>query len=293
MYRAKEDGGNCFHFFLPSMQHVPEEQLEIEHALHRGLKLGEFVLYYQPIIDMATPGRIVGAEALLRWHDPDKGIMYPSAFIRVAEETGLILELGDWVVREVCSQMRWWDTNRPELDYGRISINISPHQFQQANFVPQLVNTVVTSEVDPSRLCLELTENLLILDIDDVAVKMRELKERGLKFSLDDFGTGYSSLSYLKQLPLDAIKIDRSFVRDITTDPSDAAIVESILAVSARMGFKVVAEGVETEEQLEFLNEWECDRYQGYLFSQALPADEFLQLLERVNGKLLAGEKRV
>ncbi len=292
MYRAKEAGGNCFHFFLPSMQHVAEEQLEIEHALHRGLKLGEFVLYYQPIIDMERPGRrIVGAEALLRWQHPERGIVYPAGFIRVAEETGLILELGDWVVQEVCRQMQWWNSNRPDLDFGRISINISPHQFQQANFVPKLINTVMTAKVDPSKLCLELTENLLVQDVDDVVVKIRELKELGLKFSLDDFGTGYSSLAYLKQLPLDTIKIDRSFVHDITTDPNDAAIVESILAVSSRLGFKVVAEGVETEEQLEFLAEWECDRYQGYLFSQAVPADEFALMLDRANGPLLAGEE--
>ncbi len=292
MYRAKEAGGNCFHFFLPSMQHVAEEQLEIEHALHRGLKLGEFVLYYQPIIDMERPGRrIVGAEALLRWQHPERGIVYPAGFIRVAEETGLILELGDWVVHEVCRQMQWWNSNRPDLDFGRVSINISPHQFQQANFVPKLINTVMTAKVDPSKLCLELTENLLVQDVDDVVVKIRELKELGLKFSLDDFGTGYSSLAYLKQLPLDTIKIDRSFVHDITTDPNDAAIVESILAVSSRLGFKVVAEGVETEEQLEFLAEWECDRFQGYLFSQAVPADEFALMLDRATGRLLAGEE--
>ncbi len=283
MYRAKDAGGNCYHFFSPSMQHAAEEKLEIEHSLRRGLEQNEFLIYYQPIVDIEQPGRIVGAEALLRWQHPQHGLVYPAAFIRVAEETGLILELGDWVASEVCRQMREWDCRRPDLDYGQVSINISPHQFQQSSFVPELMDTVVNSKVDPSKLCLELTENLLVLDVDDVAVKMRELKEHGLQFSLDDFGTGYSSLAYLKQLPLDILKIDQSFIRDISTDPNDAAIVESILAVSLRMGFQVVAEGVETEDQLEFLDAHDCDRYQGYLFSKPVPADEFELLLEKMD----------
>ncbi len=279
MYRAKEAGGNCSQFFLPSMQHVAEERLEVEHALRHALANHEFLLYYQPVIDINSPGRIVGAEALVRWQHPEQGIVPPGEFICAAEETGLILDLGDWVLYEACNQMQKWNTRNPDLDYGRISVNISPRQFQQANFVPKLINTIQVAEIDPARLYLELTENLLVRDIDDVAEKMQELKAHGLQFSIDDFGTGYSSLAYLKQLPVDTVKIDQSFVRDITTDPNDAAIVESILAMSSRMEFRVVAEGVETKEQLEFLTTRDCNLYQGYLYSEPVPAEEFESLL--------------
>ncbi|MCF6355853.1 MAG: EAL domain-containing protein [Candidatus Polarisedimenticolaceae bacterium] len=281
MYRAKEAGGNCSQFFLPSMQHTAEKRLDAEHALHRALEFGEFLLYYQPIIDIRQPGRIVGAEALLRWQHPERGVVFPLEFIGVAEETGLILDLGSWVIHEACRQMREWETKTPHLDYGRISINISPRQFQQADFVSKLISAVEAAEVDPTRLYLELTENLLVKNIDDVAGKMRELKACGFQFSIDDFGTGYSSLAYLKQLPLDTLKIDQSFVRDIATDPNDAAIVESILVMSSRMGFRVVAEGVETDEQLLFLTKHKCDLYQGYLYSRPVPAEAFAALLQR------------
>ena len=281
MYRAKDAGGNCFHFFLPSMQYAAEERLNIEHALHRALDQKEFQLHYQPIVDIKQPGHIVGAEVLLRWQHPEQGTVFPAAFIGVAEETGLILDIGNWVVHEVCRQMQMWNDRKPDLDYGKISINISPIQFQQADFVPKLVSAVETYQIDPSKLYLELTENLLVRDINGVAEKIHELKTHGLQFSIDDFGTGYSSLAYLKQLPVDILKIDQSFVRDIATDPNDAAIVESILAISSRMGFQVVAEGVETKEQLEFLTVRECDLYQGYLFSRAVPVEEFEILLEK------------
>jgi len=281
MYRAKEAGGNCSQFFLPSMQYVAEERLEVEHALRHALANNEFLLYYQPIIDINQPDRIVGAEVLIRWQHPERGVVSPGEFIGAAEETGLILDLGDWVLYETCSQMQKWNARNPDLDYGRISINISPRQFQQTNFVPKLINTIQIAEIDPARLYLELTENLLVRGIDDVAEKMQELKAHGLQFSIDDFGTGYSSLAYLKQLPLDTVKIDQSFVRDITTDPNDAAIVESILAMSSRMGFRVVAEGVETQEQLEFLTTRECDLYQGYLYSRPVPVEKFEMLLQK------------
>ncbi len=280
MYRAKEAGGNCSQFFLPSMQHTAEKRLNAEHALRRALECNEFLLYYQPIIDIRQPGRIVGAEALLRLQHPERGIVFPLEFIGVAEETGLILNLGDWVLHEACRQIQEWDTKRSDLDYGHISINISPRQFQQADFVPKLINAAQAAKVNPARLYLELTENLLVGDISDVAEKMQELKAHGFQFSIDDFGTGYSSLAYLKQLPLDTLKIDQSFVRDITTDTNDAAIVDSILAMSSRMGFRVVAEGVETAEQLKFLTTHQCDLYQGYLYSRPVPAEEFEVLLQ-------------
>ncbi len=281
MYRAKEMGGNCSQFFLPSMQHTAEKRLDAEHALRHALECNEFLLYYQPIIDIRQPGRIVGAEALLRWQHPKRGVVFPLEFIGAAEETGLILDLGGWVIHEACRQMQQWNSTNPELDYGHISINISPRQFQQADFVPKLIEAVQAAGIDPARLYLELTENLLVRDIDDVVEKMQKLKAYGFQFSIDDFGTGYSSLAYLKQLPLDTLKIDQSFVRDITTDPSDAAIVESILAMSSRMGFRVVAEGVETEAQLSFLTARRCDLYQGYLYSQPVPAEAFTALLQK------------
>jgi len=279
MYRAKAAGGNCSQFFRPSMQHAAEERLDAEHALRHALEREEFLLYYQPILDIRQPGRIVGAEALLRWQHPEKGIKFPGEFIDIAEETGLILDLGDWVICEACRQIHEWSVNKPDVNWGHISINISPRQFQQADFASKLINAVQMAEVDPAKLCLELTENLLVRDIEDVAGKMRELKAYGFQFSIDDFGTGYSSLAYLKQLPLDTLKIDQSFVRDITTNPSDVAIVESILAMSSRMGFWVVAEGVETEEQLMFMAEHDCDFYQGFLYSPAVTAEKFLLLL--------------
>jgi diguanylate cyclase (GGDEF)-like protein len=280
MYRAKESGGNCFRFFLPSMQGAAEERLELENALRRALEQEEFVLHYQPVVDIRDPGRIVGAEALVRWQQhPQRGMVLPGEFIGVAEETGLILGLGDWVLEEVCRQIQEWTTTLPDLDFGRISVNISPRQFQHSNFVDRLTGIVSDAGVDPSRLSLELTENLLVRDVEKVIARMTELKFRGFHFSIDDFGTGYSSLTYLKRLPLDTLKIDRSFVRDITSDPNDATIVESILAMSSRMGFRVVAEGVETEEQLAFLARHRCDLYQGYLFSRPVPADALAALL--------------
>jgi diguanylate cyclase (GGDEF)-like protein len=281
MYRAKESGGNCFRFFLPSMQGAAEERLEVENALRRALEQKEFLLYYQPIVDIREPGRIVGAEALVRWKHPQRGIVYPGEFIGVAEETGLILELGDWVLQEVCRQVQKWNATMPDLELGRISINISPRQFQQSNFVEKLAAIVSNAGVDPSGLYLELTENLLVRDVENVIARMTDLKSRGFHFAIDDFGTGYSSLTYLKRLPLDTLKIDRSFVRDITTDPNDATIVESILAMSSRMGFRVVAEGVETEEQLAFLTKHRCDLYQGYLFSKPVPPEELEAVLRR------------
>jgi diguanylate cyclase (GGDEF)-like protein len=279
MYRAKESGGNCSRFFLPSMQGAAEERLEVENALRRALEHNEFLLHYQPIVDIREPGRIVGAEALVRWKHPQRGIVLPGEFIGVAEETGLIFELGDWVLQEVCRQIQKWNATLPNLDFGRISINISPRQFQHSNFVERLTGIVSDAGVDSAGLYLELTENLLVNDVENVIVRMTELKTRGFRFAIDDFGTGYSSLTYLKRLPLDTLKIDRSFVRDITSDPNDATIVESILAMSSRMGFRVLAEGVETEEQLEFLTRHRCDLYQGYLFSQPVPAEELEKLL--------------
>lgn len=279
MYHAKDAGGSCSQFFLPSMQHTAEKRLNTEQSLRRAIENNEFELYYQPIVDIQQANRIVGAEALIRWQHPTRGIVSPNEFISIAEETGLILDLGDWVLHEVCRQIYEWDHTDSKLPYGYISINISPFQFKQIDFVHSLSQVITQMEIDPAKLYLELTEGLLVDDIHDVAHKMNQLKSFGLHFSIDDFGTGYSSLAYLKQLPLDTLKIDRSFIRDISTDPNDATIVESTLAMSSRMGFRVVAEGVETQEQLDFLNTHNCLFYQGQFYSPAVSATKFEQLL--------------
>jgi diguanylate cyclase (GGDEF)-like protein len=279
MYRAKEAGGDSFHFFLPSMQQTATERMEAARALERALERGEFQIYYQPILDIHQPGRIVGAEALLRWAHPERGMVLPDEFIGIAEESGLMLDLGDWVLYEVCQQMRRWNRESPNLDYGHISINISASQFHQSTFDAKVINALVVAEVEPSRICLEVTENLLARDLDNSVTKMHRLQKHGFRFSIDDFGTGCSSLAGLNKLPMHSLKIDHSFVQEIHVNDTHAAIVESTLAMSARMGFMTVAEGVETEEQLEFLAAGRCDFYQGFLFSEPVPAIQFEELL--------------
>lgn len=279
MYRAKGRGGNGFQFFLPSMQYEIEEQLEMEGALRLALERNEFELYYQPLIDLCDSGAIVGAEALLRWHHPKRGLITPSVFIPVAEETGLIKEIGAWVFRRVCAQIKKWQESVSGGVPGRIAINISPRQFQDSGFVPEIRSCLEETGIDAQQLIIELTENLLLGNIEEVAAKMQELRGLGMQISIDDFGTGYSSLAYLKRLPLHVLKIDRSFIHDVTTDSNDAAIVESILAMALRLGFDTVGEGVETEEQLAFLRKHQCRFYQGHLHSPPLPAAEFQQLL--------------
>ncbi len=279
MYRAKQAGGDSYHFFLPSMQQAATERLEAGHALRLALEREEFQIYYQPILDITQPGRIVGAEALLRWRHPERGMVLPEEFIGIAEETGLMLDLGDWVLYQVCRQLWQWNQESPDLDYGRISVNISTSQFHQPAFEAKVINAAVVAEVDPSRLCLEVTENLLARNLDDSITKMQKLQAHGFRFSIDDFGTGRSSLFGLKQLPMDSLKIDHSFVGGIHDDEGHTAIVESTLAMCSRMGFMTVAEGVETEEQLAFLAAGRCDYYQGFLFSEPVPAAQFEELL--------------
>jgi diguanylate cyclase (GGDEF)-like protein len=279
MYRAKGRGGNGFQFFLPSMQYEIEEQLEMESALRLALERNEFELYYQPLVDLSDSGMIVGAEALLRWQHPERGMITPSVFIPVAEETGLIKEIGAWVFRRVCAQIKEWQKSVPGGMPGRIAINISPRQFQDSGFVPEIRRCLQETGVDAQQLIIELTENLLLGNIEEVAAKMQELRGLGMQLSIDDFGTGYSSLAYLKRLPLHVLKIDRSFIRDLTTDSNDAAIVESILAMALRLGFDTVGEGVESEEQLAFLRKHQCNFYQGDFYSPPLPAGEFQQRL--------------
>ncbi|MES9968567.1 MAG: EAL domain-containing protein [Candidatus Thiodiazotropha sp.] len=279
MYQAKEHGRNNFRFFLPSMQMLAAERLELENALHSAINQDQMVLHYQPKITISKKQEILGAEALLRWQHPSRGLLLPGEFIAIAEESGLILQLGEWVLHEACSQIKVWEQRFNGKPFGRISVNISPKQFQQKDFIQQVMSTLAKTQADPSRLELELTESSLVEDVHDVRHKMEELKRLGIQISIDDFGTGYSSLAYLKMLPVDVVKIDRSFIRDIGIDPNDDAIVETILAMSWRLGFSAIAEGVETEEQLSFLRARQCDGYQGYLFSRPLEVNDFEALI--------------
>jgi diguanylate cyclase (GGDEF)-like protein len=279
MYQAKEHGRNNFRFFLPSMQMLASERLDMETALHSAIHDNQLTLQYQPKVTISCDEGLLGAEALIRWNHPEKGMIMPAEFIAIAEESGLILPMGEWVLQQACLQIKQWEERFQGRSFGRISVNISPRQFQQNDFIQRVVTTITETQVDPRRLELELTESSLIEDVQDVRKKMEELKRLGFQISIDDFGTGYSSLAYLKKLPVDIIKIDRSFVSDIGVDPNDDAIVETILAISWRLGFKTIAEGVETEEQLKFLKARQCDGYQGYLFSPPISAKQFEQLL--------------
>ncbi|GAB6036330.1 hypothetical protein JCM15519_08890 [Fundidesulfovibrio butyratiphilus] len=276
MYRAKHGGGNTVQFFAPGMDVLATRRLFLESELRRAMERDEFELHYQPVVDLGT-GRLTGAEALLRWRR-GSDIVGPDEFIPVAEETGLVIQIGAWVLAEACRQMRDW--GRAGLPPLNISVNISGKQFRQHNFEEMVKGVFSVYEVDPTRIYLEVTESSLIANLAASASKLSRLRELGVKVLLDDFGTGYSSLAYLKRLPVDGLKIDRSFVREIPNDPDSLGIVAAILALSRVLGLSVVAEGVETQEQLEYLTSQGCARMQGYLASYPLPAESFQKLLE-------------
>ncbi|AVO42600.1 EAL domain-containing protein [Simplicispira suum] len=275
MYQAKAAGRDTLCFYDPSMHAQASERAALEVDMRAGLALDQFELYYQPQVDH---GRIIAAEALLRWHHPQRGFVSPASFIPMAEETGLILPLGQWVLEAACRQLAQW-ADDPQLAELSLAVNVSPRQFRQMGFVQQVLATLASTGAAARRLKLELTEGLLLHDVDDCVARMSELKSYGVGFSLDDFGTGYSSLSYLKRLPLDQLKIDQSFVRDVLTDPNDASIVRTILALGSSLGLQVVAEGVETQEQQAFLERHHCHAWQGYLLSRPVPAQEFAALV--------------
>lgn len=253
------------------------EHSSMEVDLRKGLVRGEFFLVYQP--QVTADGRVTGAEALLRWRHPKLGLVPPDDFIPVAEQTGLILPLGSWVLGSSCAQLVAW-SERPGLDHLTLSVNVSVHQFRQNDFVAQVLSVMERTGVKAHQLKLELTESSLVHDIDDIIVKMEALKVLGVGFSLDDFGTGYSSLNYLKRLPLDQLKIDQSFVRDVLTDPQDAAIARMVIGLGDSLHFAVIAEGVETPGQREFLIENGCRLFQGYLFSKPVPNEAFEQFVQ-------------
>ena len=270
MYQAKAAGRNTQRFFDPDMQAAVSTRSALEVDLRRGLQEKELVLYYQPVVD--EKGRLQGAEALVRWKHPIRGMVSPAAFIPLAEQTGLILPLGQWVLEAACAQLVAWSRSVLTRSFF-LSVNVSVRQFRQPDFVAQVLGTLDASGANPERLKLELTESLLLADVEDIIARMEHLRRHGVGFSLDDFGTGYSSLSYLKRLPLDQLKIDQGFVRDLQTDPNDAAIVRTILALADSLDLAVVAEGVETTGQLEFLQRYGCKAFQGNLFGRPMPAE--------------------
>ncbi len=280
MYRVKEHGRNSYRFYAPEMNHMALDRLDMEGNLRRALERDEIAVFFQPILSLAT-GRIVGAEALARWNHPRIGMIHPPEFIPLAEETGLIIPLGERVLRLVCTQIAAWQAaGLPPL---RVAINLSARQFRQDD-LPRLVGRVLEETgVSGSALELELTESMVMHDVDNAISMLRDLKQLGVDLSLDDFGTGYSSLSYLKRFPIDALKIDRSFVRDIDSEADDAAIAHAVIAMAHSLGLRVIAEGVESEAQLELLRKYGCDDFQGFLFSRAVPAEEFALLVR--NGR--------
>jgi diguanylate cyclase (GGDEF)-like protein len=272
MYRAKEKGRNNFQFFTAELNALITERLELENKLRRALERQQFTLHYQPRVDMETH-RIVGAEALIRWQLSEFEIVPPSRFIPVAEEIGLIAPIGKWVLRTACEQNKaWQDAGFPPFV---ISVNVSARQFRQENFVQIVADVLAQTGLEARYLEIELTESAVMHDAEQFIAMLGELNALGVQISLDDFGTGYSSLSYLKRLPVDRLKVDRSFVQDIATDVDDATIVRTIIALGHNLGLKVVAEGVETEQQLEFLRSNHCDELQGYYFATPLPVGDF------------------
>lgn len=272
LYQAKNSGRNTIRFFSPVMQTEIEERARMTMGLRRALDNGELSLYYQPQVD--SDGNRVGAEALLRWLPEHGAPVSPAQFIPLAEDSGLIIPIGNWVMAQACSQIKAWEDD-PDKNQLVIAVNVSSIQFKQKDFAEQVSRHIEHSGINPGRLKLELTESVLLSDVNETVKRMQEIKQLGVSFSLDDFGTGFSSLAYLKRLPLSQLKIDQGFVRDILNNQSDAAIVCAILAMSKSLGLEVIAEGVETEAQYDFLFERGCRHFQGYFFGKPLPIDQW------------------
>ena len=278
MHHAKGAGRNTLRFFDPSMQAVITARAALEAGLREAVQREQFLVYYQAQVD--SSGRVTGAEALLRWLHPERGLVSPAEFIPLVEATRLILPIGQWVLDTACERLAAW-ADQPALAHLTIAVNVSARQFHDEGFVDQVLAALARSGARPQRLKLELTESLLVDDVDQVIAKMSVLKAKGVDFSLDDFGTGYSSLSYLKRLPLDQLKIDQSFIRNILTDTNDAAIARMVVVLAESLGLAVIAEGVETEAQRDFLASQGCHAYQGYLFSRPLPVEGFEAFAQR------------
>ncbi|HEA26629.1 MAG TPA: GGDEF and EAL domain-containing protein [Ectothiorhodospiraceae bacterium] len=272
MYQAKELGRNLIHFYLPSMQLAADERLALENDLRQSLKNNEMQLHFQPQVDLA--GVVKGAEVLLRWNHPTRGLISPADFIPLAEDTGLIISIGEWVLYQSCKLISNWKDEGLEQRHT-LAVNVSPRQFRLASFVPKVKAILEETGADPTCLELELTEGIVVDNVEDTIEKMRTLRELGVRFALDDFGTGYSSLSYLKRLPLDKLKIDQTFVRDIGIGSNDATIIETIISMGRHLDLHVIAEGVETKEELEFLDTKGCHTYQGFYFSHPVEWESY------------------
>jgi diguanylate cyclase (GGDEF)-like protein/PAS domain S-box-containing protein len=275
MHRAKEQGKNTYKFFIPSIDEHASKKVILENDLRKAIELKEFIIHFQPQMNMIT-GQIIGAEALVRWNHPTKGLIPPNVFIPLAEETGLILSIGEWVMRTACQQNKaWQDAGFPPMP---VSVNLSTRQFLQPNLADQITTILTETGLDPQYLELEITESMTI-DIDHSLSTLQQLHQLGIRICMDDFGTGYSSLNYLKMLPIHKLKIDRSFVRDIHLDSNDSEIVTTIIVMAHNLKLSVVAEGVETEEQLAFLRQHRCEFIQGFLFSRPIPANEMENMM--------------
>ena len=284
MYKAKEEGGNGYRFYTDAMSSADTRRLSLEAQLRKAIERDELVLHYQPQVDLVS-GRLLGAEALLRWQHPEHGLIPPGEFIPLAEETGLIVPIGEWVLRAACAQNRAWQN--AGLAPLRVAVNVSGRQFRHLDLLETIYKTLEDTGLDSRYLEIELTEGVLMQDTVVALQTLHALSAMGVLISIDDFGTGYSSLSYLKRFPIDMLKIDRSFVQDIATDPDDTAIVQAIIAMSHGLGIKTIAEGVETREQLDFLRRHQCDAVQGYCLSRPLPAEAFTQFLRDMPQALL------
>jgi diguanylate cyclase (GGDEF)-like protein len=282
MYQAKDKGRNNYQFYTESMNAASVERFIIENQLRKALSRNEFQVHYQPQVDI-TNGEIVGVEALVRWMHPDKGLLFPETFIPLAEETSLIVPIGEWILHTACLQSM--GLKEVSCESFRMAVNISSIQLKQKDFVETVVRTIHDVGLDPCCLQLELTESIIMENVETNINTLHELRAYGLRLSIDDFGTGYSSLSYLKRLPVNTLKIDKSFVKDIEKDPDSTAIVKAIIALAHNLNLQVTAEGVETEQQLAFLQKYRCDYIQGYLFCKPLPANELIQFFRE--GKCL------
>ena len=276
MSHAKAQGGNGYRFYGAEMNAMVSQRLALETSLRYALERNEFLLYYQPQVNLHS-GKIIGMEALLRWQHPERGLVSPAEFIPLLEETGLIVPVGEWVLRTACAQNRaWQNAGLPPM---RMAVNLSAHQFRQADLTEMVCQALQDSGLEPELLELEVTESIMIQDLQTTITTLNQLHVIGIQISIDDFGTGYSSLSYLKRLPISKIKIDQSFVRDICADPDDAAIADAVISLGHSLKMQVIAEGVETAEQLDYLRAHGCDEMQGYYFSHPLPAEAFAELV--------------
>jgi EAL domain-containing protein (putative c-di-GMP-specific phosphodiesterase class I) len=278
MYRAKELGRNNFQFYTPDMHREMQEKLTLQEGLRNALARQEVFLVYQPQIELRS-GRVIGVEALIRWRHPTLGMVSPARFIPLAEESGLIVPLGDWVLRTACRQNKAWQD--AGLSRCTVSVNVSAKQFKEGGLIARVDAALTASGLEPQYLGLELTESLLMQDQDKAVAVMHELRAAGVQLSIDDFGTGYSSLSALKSFPIGHLKLDRSFVKDLPHDEDDKAITKAVISLGHQLGMKIVAEGVETAQQLAFLRENGCEEIQGYYFSKPLSAEEMAAFLAR------------